>query len=423
MDARKKGAWLLAQSKTLDHVAGPGLARLEKIAYSGKIGRLYNILRRSSNASETSRIEAAVVERLCQLNNIDVASRKDGLNVLRAQSRIDLFADGTVDILGASTSAVLEFTSTVFNDANPSKDEEAALLVSETVASRPIDRKAALEIIGDTFSMTEAKAGSLIDLCKTTALIDEESARGQIILFNSNTFRDKDRAKKAYHVLQNLSPTEAGLLSEVEELLRKKGALGSDEVERVIGPSLLNRLVSVGYFDRMEVNNPQESAGYLALPDAFQRYGKPFEEDPVDDAKALLASLSYGMTRSTAGRGRIVMPIALLTKLVSGEKVGGPYGATAIGEDYRELERRGVVSLSPAGGTRFRMRLLKPDVGQLALAIIRGGQGSEEALTLGTEPATGFKGPDELRRNVRRKNTAEDRVFVMNALNRIRSGG
>jgi hypothetical protein len=69
------------------------------------------------------------------------------------------------------------------------------------------------------------------------------------------------------------------------------------------------------------------------------------------------------------------------------------------------------------------MELLKPDVGRLARAIIVGGKPSEEALLLGRGPATSFKGPDEARRDVRRKNTAEDRVFVANALDQIRSGG
>jgi hypothetical protein len=204
---------------------------------------------------------------------------------------------------------------------------------------------------------------------------------------------------------------------------RTNGAVIESDVETILGEELFARLTSVGYFDRMEVNNPKESIGYVALPDAFQRYGRPFEEDPVDDAKALLASLTYGMTRSSASRGRIVLPRVLLGSLVSGNEIGGQWGATAIGQDYQELERRGVVSVSHAGGGRYRMRLLKADVGQLALAIIKGNKASEEALLLGTDPATGFKGPDETRKAVRGRNTAEDRAFVATALDRIRSGG
>lgn len=45
MDKKTKGAWLLAQSKSLDGYSGPGAARLENISHSGKVGRLYNLLR------------------------------------------------------------------------------------------------------------------------------------------------------------------------------------------------------------------------------------------------------------------------------------------------------------------------------------------------------------------------------------------
>ena len=47
MDKKTRGAWLLAQSKNLDAVTGAGAARLENISYAGRIGRLYNLLRRN----------------------------------------------------------------------------------------------------------------------------------------------------------------------------------------------------------------------------------------------------------------------------------------------------------------------------------------------------------------------------------------
>jgi hypothetical protein len=422
MDKRTEGAWLLAHSKNLDHVSGSGALRLEHISYAGKIGRLYNVLRRGSNEAQATVIDTVTVDNLCQLNNIDLASRRDGLGVLRDAGRIDVSADGSVAVLGATGAAVLETAAEVFDNSGASQEERAVLTLSDGVAARPISRSEAEEQIGDLYKIKATQASSLVDLCKITALIDEEADRGRAILFNSNTFRDKERAKKAYFILQALGPVESSRLTELEELLRT-GAILDTDAERILGSGLYKQLLSVGYFDRMEVNNPSESVGYIALPDAFQRYGRPFEEDPVDDAKALLASLTYGMTRSAVSRGKIVLPGVLLDWLIAGRKVGGQWGATAIGEDYQELERRGVVHVTPAGGGRFRMQLLKPDVGRLARTIIGGGKPSEEAVLLGGEPATGFKGPDELRKRVRRKNTAEDRVFVASVLDRIRGGG
>ena len=122
----------------------------------------------------------------------------------------------------------------------------------------------------------------------------------------------------------------------------------------------------------MEVSNSTEAVGYIASPNDFQKYGRPFEDDPIDDAKALLASLTYGRTRSSYIRGNITMPDALLRALIAGREIG-KNGVRAIGEDYRELEARQVVKVTARGGDRYTMKLLKKDVGELALTIVHGG--------------------------------------------------
>ncbi len=67
------------------------------------------------------------------------------------------------------------------------------------------------------------------------------------------------------------------------------------------------------------------------------------------------------------------MPDALLRALIAGREVG-KNGVRAIGEDYRELEARQVVKVTPRGNERYTMKLLKRDVGELALTIVRGGR-------------------------------------------------
>lgn len=94
----------------------------------------------------------------------------------------------------------------------------------------------------------------------------------------------------------------------------------------------------------------------------------------------------------------------------------------AIGQDYRELERRGVVHVFP-DRYAHSMTLLKTDVGELALTILRGGGAAEQAVLMGGRAATGFRGPAESRQEVRRKKTVDDSVFTTGALDRLRSGG
>lgn len=415
MNKTTKGAWLLAQSKSLGALTGAGAARLENISYAGSIGRFYNLLRRTVADDISPTIDAAALKRICQLNNIDLQTREMGCQVLKRDGRIDVADNGSVIVLGATSKAVLEVTADIFSEKGPTTDEEAVLELSDKVAEKPIERKLAVEFIGDRYRIHSDNASSLIDLCRRTAIIDEE----RTILFNSNTFRDGEYARKAYRVLEGLSLADRGRLSEVREKLQSDGALPDTEVERILGENLYRCLVSVGFFDRMEVSNPTEAMGYITSPGDFQKYGRPFEEDPIDDAKALLASLTYGQTRSGRTRGRIELPVKLLKALIDGREVGSR-GVRAIGEDYRELERRQVVRVTEKSPGRYTFRLLKKDVGELALTIVRGGGGvvAEEALLL----ATLFRGPHDVRNDVRKKNSVEDKRFVAEALDRLRSG-
>ena len=425
MDKTTKGAWLLAQSKSLDAVTGSGAARLENISYAGRIGRLYNLLRRNIADDPNPTVDGSTVRRICQLNNIDRPSREMGLKILQDSGRVDVAKNGSVSVLGATSKAVLEVTADVFTEASPTTDEEAVLELSEKVAEKPIGRKLATEFVGDLYKISDPQAASLIDLCKSTAIIDEAVDRDRTILFNSNTFRDGQYAKKALLVLEGLSAGDRARLTEVQEKLRLNGALYDEEVRKILGKDLYTRLVSVGLFDRMEVSNLTEAVGYITSPNDFQKYGRPFEDDPIDDAKALLASLTYGRTRSDQYRGRITLPNDLLRALIAGREVGGEWGVRAIGEDYRELEARQVVKVTPTqrNRNRYTFHLLKKDVGELALTIVRGGAAAQEAVLLDGSAATGFKGPHKVRTEVREKNSVPDNRFVAEALDRLRGGG
>ena len=422
MEKQTKGAWILAQSKNLDAVTGAGAARFEVISYAGRIGRLYNLLRRKVDNDPNPTVSSDTIRRACQLNGIDKPAREIGLNVLMNAGRIDVAKNGAVIVLGATSTAVLEVTAGIFEDAEPSRDEQAVLELSEKVADKPLRRVEATEFVCDHYRIATQKASSLIDLCKSTAIIDEETDLDRTILFNSNTFRDGQYAKKTMLVLETLTPNEVVRLSEVQEILRQNGAMYDAEVSQLLGSELCKRLISVGFFDRMEVSNSQEAVGYITSPNDFQKYGRPFEDDPIDDAKALVASLTYGQTRSNHSRGSINMPDALLRALINGREVGGR-GVRAIGEDYRELEARQVVKVTAQRSGGYTMKLLKKDVGELALTIVRGGAAAQEAILLDGSPATAFKGPHATRNEVRVRNNLDDRVFITNALDNLRSGG
>jgi hypothetical protein len=72
-----------------------------------------------------------------------------GLTALKNAGRIDVAKNGAVSVLGATTTAVLETTSDIFDEADPSGDEEAVLELSEKVAERPLGRQDATTFVSD----------------------------------------------------------------------------------------------------------------------------------------------------------------------------------------------------------------------------------------------------------------------------------
>ena len=246
MDTKTKGAWLLSQSKNLDAVTGPGAARLENISYAGRVGRLYNLLRRNVPNDPNPSVDSKIVAQACKLVGIDRPTREAGLKVLQQAGRVDVAKNGSISVLGATSTAVLEATAEIFSDLGPSSEEEAVLDLSERVSEKPLARDEATQFIGDTHNISQAQTSTLVELCKHTALVDEVADRDRIILFNSNTFRDGQYASKVLQILDGLKSDEVDRLREVQEKLHKNGALYDADVQQMLGAALYRRLISVG---------------------------------------------------------------------------------------------------------------------------------------------------------------------------------
>jgi hypothetical protein len=115
------------------------------------------------------------------------------------------------------------------------------------------------------------------------------------------------------------------------------------------------------------------------------------------------------------------MITALMNKLIGGSWIGP---ATAIGQDYQALELRGVVEVKPSGGSMYSMRLLKPEVGKLALAVIQEGEVTYETIGQLPSAAISHYVEPETNRVVTRKNISEPlKRGVGNLLTELRTGG
>jgi hypothetical protein len=168
------------------------------------------------------------------------------------------------------------------------------------------------------------------------------------------------------------------------------------------------------------VNNDKEDIAYLTRPAAFSKYGNPFVEDALDLAKAFVSSVTYGMTRSSSARGKIAYPGALIRKLIRGEEIGP---VTAIGQDYKVLEMRGVVKIR-RDRWGYSMKLLKKEVGEIALQVITGGDASDlSLLKFPGASVTAYSGPEVNREIGRKRQKVNSKKETRDILMALRTGG
>jgi hypothetical protein len=413
MEAKTSGAWLVHHSMKLQQITGS--QEFNTVSAAGKAGTLLSAL--SSNDQTT--LSRPEVEALAKAANINVLWELDPiLERLKHRSLIDVSNTG-VDVLGVTTEKVLEHTASVFEDLKPSAQERASLAIAEETSSAPRKQKASLEYLSDTCKLTLEQAVGVLDSSEEIGFIDFEDLGGEKVYFNGNLFR-RDYMKKTQAVLSTLSATENQNITLLESMLKSAGCLPLEEAKKVLGESLLGKLNAISMYDISVVNNDKENVAYVTRPAAFSKYGNPFIEDALDLAKAFVSSVKYGMTRSSSSRGKITYPGALIRKLIRGEEIGP---VTAIGQDYKVLEMKGVVKIRP-DRWGYSMKLLKKEVGEIALEVITGGDASDlSLLKFPGASVTSYSGP-EMNREIRRKRqTVHSKKETRDIVMALRTGG
>lgn len=414
MDKKTQGAWLLHHARKLQATTNQDF---DSIAFAGKSGTLLSAI----SAEKQSVVAQQRLEALARANHISPKTELPAIISELSRQRLILPGSGGVEVLGLTGHSVLEHTSRIFDESSHEAHEEAVIFVSEIASETPTTDKAVTEVVSDQLKLSRKEVGDTLDLATNIGFFDSEPISAQEkLLFNGNLFR-RDDARKVNAILSSLKASEATLLTEVTQKLQETGCLPLETVNRILGQDLFSRLHSIGLFDVSVVGNDQGKSHFVTRPAAFSKFSNSIADDALDLAKALVASLTYGMTVSSYYRGRIQMVSALMNKLIAGHSVGP---ATAIGSDYQALELKGVVAVTPADNGMFAMRLLKPEVGRLALAVIEDGDITAESVShIPGARITEYVAP-ELTREVQRKNATEAvKLKARNLLQEIRTGG
>jgi hypothetical protein len=415
MDKKIKGAWIINHSQKLRGVVRPP-GEYELIDFAGKCGLLLNALA----GTQEINVDSTRLLTLAKANGI--SSRLELppiLDELQKQRLIDRTATG-VAVLGLTTRETLEHTATVFEAAGPQENEIAALELAEKTSDLPMLRDTAAEYVSDTLHIASKETSEIIDQCEEIGFVDTETVGETRLLFNGNLFRHEE-ATKIKNVLSSLSSSDERQVASFSEKLQKNGCILKSEAVTFLGDALYSKLHAIGFIDENTIGNERGMFTFVTKPSAFSKFTDSIADDAFDLAKALVTSLTYGMTTSPAGRGRITMIDALMRKLINGYWVGP---ATAIGQDYKVLELRGVIEVRPTPDGLFLMRLLKKDVGELALRVITEGEASSTSLlNLPSVSATRYDGPEKNRVISRKKQSAPLKKGVARLLDDLRTGG
>ncbi len=414
MDEKTKGAWVIHHARKLQSTLSQDF---DAIGFAGKSGTLLSAI----SAERQLQIPQGRLDALAKANHISPKSELPAILSELARQRLILPGAGAIEVIGLTGQGVLESTARIFSESSHEKHEEVVIKVSDAASENPLTDKAAVEALSDEFKLPSKDVLDTLLLGCNIGFFDSEAiSPTEKLLFNGNLFRRED-ARKINGVLSTLSAVDAANLNELNAKLQTSGCLPLEIATRMLGVDLFDRLHSIGMFDVNVVGNDQGKNYFVTRPAAFSKFSDSIADDALDLAKALVASLTYGMTISSYYRGRIQMVSALMNKLIAGGTVGP---ATAIGNDYQALEFKGVVEVMPAQGGMFNMRLLKPEVGRLALAVIQQGDITAESVaSLPGARVTEYLGP-EVTREVKRKHSTEAvKLKAKNLLQEIRTGG
>jgi hypothetical protein len=418
MDKKTKGSWLVHQTEKLQNVNNQ--SNYENTYYAGKAGILLSAI----SADDQSVLNNERLETLAKASNINTRLELPNLlKTLKGRDLIDIGNNG-VEVLGVTTAATLQHTADIFDSLSPSSNEVAAIELSELCSLKPHEKNAIKEELSDSYRLSDSDTSQLLTDSESIGFVDIEKIDSSTSLyFNGNLFR-RENTQKIYKILTTLSQADQIKVNELNDALSRCACISTDEARRMLGEPLFDKMSSIGIYDINVVSNSTEEVGYITKPSAFSKFSNSMVDDAFDLAKAFVSSLTYGMTRSCYSRGQIRMIEALLSALIRGESVGP---VQAIANDYKVLELKHVVEVYQGeknGRHGFLMKLLKKEVGVLALEVIKKGDVSEQSLSvLPSAAITKFKGPEINREKIRRRQIQTNSKTTNDMLMVLRTGG
>src|SRR5690554_5325887 len=235
MEKRTEGAWLINHTKKLLDVRDAN--KFEDIELAGKCGVFLSNLAASDEQSEINEDKVNAIAKVSNVKKTEIETIKKQLKEARL---IDTGQNGSISVLGLTTSTVLSHTSDIFTNCNPSNYQKAALDLAENVSDLPKGEQILSEYISDTYKLSKNESTDLFLQAEDIGFVDYEKLDDNSkFYFNGNLFK-REGVAKTNAVLSSLSGEDSRKIIELDQLLSSQGCITLEKAKIVLGDQLLS---------------------------------------------------------------------------------------------------------------------------------------------------------------------------------------
>lgn len=365
-DDKLKGAWILNLGKKLNTLQNTML--FDGLLDTSKIGLLLQVITANDIENSLSFDEIKIKAKSIGINS--PRELKTILHELKNLKLIDYDKNfKEIVVLGLTNDGILKHTTSYFDEYAKEDSSEIIINVSEKITNMPEKIEETSKEFSDVFKLKKEEVEKYLNTAVSYELLDSDEQQGY--LYNSNIFRF-DEVKKFQKILDNLTPNEKEEFLKLSNELKEKNVLDYTYCISKYNPNLLSKLIKVNIVDANIVNSPYGEATFITLPSSFKKFSdnNALIDDVMDFAKAFLSSIYYGMSKSKQSRGKLDTYYFVLKKLINGDEIGC---ATAICEDYRYLEIKGVLKVWKCPSYGCKMKLMKKEVGEIVFKLLEDG--------------------------------------------------
>ncbi len=167
MEKKTKGAWLVHHGRKIQATTNQDF---DAIAFAGKCGTLLSAI----SAERQSQISQQRLDALARANYISPKGEAPTILAELIRQKLINSGAGGIEVLGLTGKAVLEHTSTIFDELDHEPYEDAVIELSEIASESPITDKTASELLADTYRLLPSEIKNTLDIGGTIGFFDAE---------------------------------------------------------------------------------------------------------------------------------------------------------------------------------------------------------------------------------------------------------